>query len=143
MGVSSLEKNIYMFLHIELIYAETIMKCCYIWLSMDARACYLGFDSGCIGFFIWTHRSFRHKDQVKRLYVIKHVVSECIIRRDGTRWLKSEILFSYNRLWKKSSKITWLRCIKCKCVIGWLEDNRQRIEGKVVKLSYAEKEVLK
>ncbi|MGH9972916.1 MAG: hypothetical protein ACRD93_03355 [Nitrososphaeraceae archaeon] len=44
---------------------------------------------------------------------------------------------------KKSSKITWLRCIKCKCVIGWLEDNRQRIEGKVVKLSYAEKEALK
>lgn len=44
---------------------------------------------------------------------------------------------------KKSAKITWLRCRKCNCVVAWLEDTRQRVEGKPVKLSYIEKEMLK
>jgi hypothetical protein len=44
---------------------------------------------------------------------------------------------------KKSIKITWLRCKRCKCVIGWLEDDRQKIEGKPMKLSYSEKRMLK
>ena len=44
---------------------------------------------------------------------------------------------------KKSIKITWLRCKRCKCVIGWLEDDRQKIDGKPVKLSYSEKRMLK
>ena len=32
---------------------------------------------------------------------------------------------------KKSVKITWLRCKICGNVLGWLEDDRQLIEGKV------------
>jgi ribosomal protein L34E len=44
---------------------------------------------------------------------------------------------------KKSQKITWLRCIECGTVVGWLEDNRPVIEGKVVRLSYKEKESLR
>lgn len=40
---------------------------------------------------------------------------------------------------KKSMKITWLRCKTCGHVFGWLEDDRQKIEGKVVRMSYSEK----
>ncbi|HZA06682.1 MAG TPA: hypothetical protein VE619_03175 [Nitrososphaeraceae archaeon] len=40
---------------------------------------------------------------------------------------------------KKSMKITWLRCKICGNVFGWLEDDRQKIEGKVVRMSYSEK----
>ena len=44
---------------------------------------------------------------------------------------------------KKSMKITWLRCSRCNSIVGWLEENRLRIEGKPVKLSYSEKIMLK
>jgi alkylated DNA nucleotide flippase Atl1 len=44
---------------------------------------------------------------------------------------------------KKSNKITWLRCINCNSIIGWLEDDRKKIEGKVVRLSNKEKELLR
>ena len=44
---------------------------------------------------------------------------------------------------KKSRRMTWLRCIECGTVVGWLEDNTPIIEGKVVRLSYKEKEKLK
>ena len=44
---------------------------------------------------------------------------------------------------RKSNKLIWLRCITCHNVIGWLEDDRQKIEGKVTRLSYKEKELLK
>jgi hypothetical protein len=44
---------------------------------------------------------------------------------------------------KKGNRITWLRCIKCKQIVGWLEDNRKKVEGKVVKLSYTEKKALR
>ena len=44
---------------------------------------------------------------------------------------------------KKSNKITWLRCVICNSVIGWLEDDRKKIEGKVVRLSLKEKELLR
>jgi hypothetical protein len=44
---------------------------------------------------------------------------------------------------KKSQRITWLRCIKCHDIVGWLEDNTPIIEGKVIPLSYKEKEKLK
>jgi hypothetical protein len=44
---------------------------------------------------------------------------------------------------KKSNKITWLRCINCNGIIGWLEDDRKKIEGKVVRLSHKEKELLR
>jgi hypothetical protein len=40
---------------------------------------------------------------------------------------------------KKSMKITWLRCKICGNIFGWLEDDRQKIEGKVVRMSYSEK----
>jgi hypothetical protein len=44
---------------------------------------------------------------------------------------------------KKSVKITWLRCEICGNVLGWLEDDRQMIEGKVTRLSYSEKRTLR
>jgi hypothetical protein len=44
---------------------------------------------------------------------------------------------------KKSQKMMWLRCVECGTVVGWLEDNRLVIEGKVVRLSYREKESLR
>jgi hypothetical protein len=44
---------------------------------------------------------------------------------------------------KKSAKITWLRCKICRNVFGWLEDNREMIEGKVTRLSYSEKRTLR
>jgi hypothetical protein len=40
---------------------------------------------------------------------------------------------------KKSNKITLLRCINCNSIIGWLEDDRKKIEGKVVRLSHKER----
>lgn len=40
---------------------------------------------------------------------------------------------------KKSQRITWLRCVRCYEVVGWLEDNTPIIEGKVIPLSYKEK----
>ena len=40
---------------------------------------------------------------------------------------------------KKSVRITWLRCKICGNIFGWLEDDRQKIEGKVVRMSYSEK----
>ena len=36
---------------------------------------------------------------------------------------------------KKSVRITWLRCKICGNIFGWLEDDRQKIEGKVVRMS--------
>ena len=39
--------------------------------------------------------------------------------------------------------MTWLRCVECGTVVGWLEDNTPIVEGKVVRLSYKEKEKLK
>lgn len=44
---------------------------------------------------------------------------------------------------KKGQRITWLRCVECGRVVGWLEDNSPTIGGKVVRLSYREKEKLK
>jgi hypothetical protein len=44
---------------------------------------------------------------------------------------------------KKGQRITWLRCVRCYEVVGWLEDNTPIIEGKVIPLSYKEKEKLK
>ena len=44
---------------------------------------------------------------------------------------------------KTSNKITLLRCINCNSIIGWLEDDRKKIEGKVVRLSHKEKELLR
>jgi hypothetical protein len=44
---------------------------------------------------------------------------------------------------KKSVKITWLRCKICGNVVGWLEDDRQMIEGKATRLSYSEKRTLR
>jgi hypothetical protein len=40
---------------------------------------------------------------------------------------------------KKGMKITWLRCKICGHIFGWLEDDIQKIEGKVVRMSYSEK----
>lgn len=39
---------------------------------------------------------------------------------------------------KKGNRYTWLRCILCGKVVGWIEDDRKRIEGKVVRLPYSE-----
>jgi hypothetical protein len=44
---------------------------------------------------------------------------------------------------KKSYRMTWLRCILCGTVVGWLEDNSRMVEGKVVRLTYKEKEKLR
>jgi hypothetical protein len=44
---------------------------------------------------------------------------------------------------KKSQRMTWLKCVECGTVVGWLEDNTPIIEGKVVRLTYEEKEKLK
>lgn len=44
---------------------------------------------------------------------------------------------------KKSQRMTWLRCVLCGTVVGWLEDNTPRVEGKVVRLNYKEKERLR
>jgi hypothetical protein len=44
---------------------------------------------------------------------------------------------------KKSQRMTWLRCILCGTIVGWLEDNTPRVEGKVARLDYKEKEKLK
>lgn len=32
---------------------------------------------------------------------------------------------------KKSRRMTWLRCLECGTVVGWLEDNTPIIEGKL------------
>jgi hypothetical protein len=39
--------------------------------------------------------------------------------------------------------MTWLRCVECGTVVGWLEDNTPIIEGKVVRLTNKEKEKLR
>jgi hypothetical protein len=44
---------------------------------------------------------------------------------------------------KKSNRMTWLRCILCGTVVGWLEDYTPLVEGKVVRLAYKEKEKLR
>ena len=44
---------------------------------------------------------------------------------------------------KKSVRITWLRCKICGNIFGWLEDDRQKIEGKVVRMSVLREDKIK
>ena len=60
-----------------------------------------------------------------------------------TNYLNSRYCSHVLKYEKKSNKITWLRCMNCNSVIGWLEDDRKKIEGKVVRLSQRDKELLR